>query len=204
MSQPVLWGSRLREARRVRCWAVRAGAAAAAAAAHRDHLDLALHGLRDDQDVTVHDGRVDPETRDGLDGEVGCHVLVADRVEEVDGVAVRPLATLVVLRQVAARLAHQPHRRAVRGLALGGTEQDVVVGVHRDGAHLGRAAPNTGLRCQACTARGIQARDARRHAEGAGAAHARSADCKDRQPPSHTCALTYVLVTITSSAPSRS
>ena len=85
------------------------------------HREPHAHGLRDDEDVAEDDRGVDAEQvhrlqRD-LDGQLGR----ADHREEVGALPHR-----AILGQVAAGLAHHPHRRPLHGLAPAGAQEEIV------------------------------------------------------------------------------
>jgi hypothetical protein len=74
--------------------------------------DLHAHGLGHGEDVREHDGSVQTEAIDGLDGDLAGEVGVCAELEEGD-----PLADGAVLGQVAAGLAHEPDGGPVGGQA---------------------------------------------------------------------------------------
>jgi hypothetical protein len=81
--------------------------------------DLLAQSLRDQQDVGEDDGPVHGEPAHGLQGDFGRHLRVEAQVHEAAGLG----AQLTILRQDAARLAHEPHRRAGHGLPLEGPDE---------------------------------------------------------------------------------
>jgi hypothetical protein len=97
---------------------------------HRHHLHRAAHRSWDDENVGVDDGRVHAEAAHRLHRDLCGHLRIADRMEEVGGLAIGSLASLVILWQVAPRLTHQPHRQSLDGLALGRAHQEWLVPLH--------------------------------------------------------------------------
>jgi hypothetical protein len=81
-------------------------------------MEFHPHGLGDDENVRKENGGIHSEDVDRLEGdlgrEVGPFIHFGKRVVFPDG---------TVFGQVAARLAHDPNRRALHGLAVAGAEE---------------------------------------------------------------------------------
>ena len=102
-------------------------------------------------DVGEHDRRVQRHPPEGLQGELDGELRLADRLEDVPVTAELP-----VLGQVPARLAHEPDRGAVDGLAPERAKESVVHGPKdTDGYGGRRTAPGDrtcGIRAAPCRA----------------------------------------------------
>ena len=84
-----------------------------------DELDLHAHAEQRQHDVREHHRRVDVVAADRLQGHLGAELrLVADLEERVG------LPDLAILRQRAARLAHEPDRRALGWLEARGADEE--------------------------------------------------------------------------------
>ena len=77
--------------------------------------------LDDQQNVGEEDRRIDAQTGDGLQRDLGGRLRISGELEKAVALAHR-----AVLRHVAAGLAHEPHRRVRRRLAAGGAEERCV------------------------------------------------------------------------------
>mmetsp|Transcript_20318 Transcript_20318/g.44472 ORF Transcript_20318/g.44472 Transcript_20318/m.44472 type:complete len:470 (-) Transcript_20318:25-1434(-) len=94
------------------------------------HLDVDAEGLGHHEDVGEEDGCVQVVAAEGLHGHLSDgHGVVEDLEEVLAGV----LLELVVLGQMAARLAEEPHGGGLGGLALGHADHEVVLGGHVGG-----------------------------------------------------------------------
>ena len=109
-----------------------------------DQLDVDAHPEQRQHDVGEHHGRVDVVAAHRLQRHLGAELgLVADLEERVR------LADLAVLRQRAARLAHEPDRRALGRLAARGADEEGLAhrrsrlarGMERVGEHPVPAGP---------------------------------------------------------------
>ena len=84
-------------------------------------LQRHAHGFDRDEDVREQDGRVDAQALDGLQGDLGGELRRLAHGQEVV-----PAPHLHVFREIAARLAHNPHRDGVDGLSAACLQEPVV------------------------------------------------------------------------------
>ena len=101
----------------------------------RGHVDAEADGRDGHHDVGVEDRRVDAVSPDRLEGDLGGHVGLADRVEDA-----ALAADGAVLGQGASGLTHEPHRDVGRGLPSAGAEE-WGVGMGRHGVTVATAWP---------------------------------------------------------------
>ncbi len=90
-----------------------------AVAAHE--LQLGAHRFEWQQDVGEQDGGVDAQACDGLQRRLGGELGSLAESQEID-----PLPQRAILREIAAGLAHDPHRPALGRLAPAGPQEEVV------------------------------------------------------------------------------
>src|SRR5712692_7664823 len=88
----------------------------------RGEREAQAERLEREQDVGEQDGRVDAQPVDGLQGYLGRELRLVTQLEQRVLLAQR-----AVLRQVAPRLPHEPHRRDVGGLRAARPQEATVV-----------------------------------------------------------------------------
>src|SRR5664280_628554 len=96
----------------------------------RHDVKIDADGSQRNHDVAKEDGRVHTVASHWLHRDLGDQVWPPAGVEHPYA-----LAHLAVLRQRAARLAHEPHRRVGHALTSGGTDQGTIAGAVRQGRH---------------------------------------------------------------------
>ncbi|MNT24314.1 hypothetical protein D3C72_1597810 [compost metagenome] len=95
------------------------------------------HGIRDGEDVREQDRRVQRVAVQRLQGDLAGELRVHAQAHEVTGLG----AAGAVLRQVAAGLAHHPHRGDVYGLLEQCTQETIVL----QGSHVGIRKNSAGI-----------------------------------------------------------
>ena len=89
----------------------------------RDEIETQPHCIRNRQDIGEQDRRIEGITPQRLHRHLAGQFRITAQTHEVAGL--RP--GLAILRQIAARLAHYPHRRAGHRLAHQGSQQQIVL-----------------------------------------------------------------------------
>ncbi len=96
------------------------------------------HDFEREKKIGEDDGRIDPENLGRFNGDLGRDLRLLTDLNQ--GIL---LADGAVLRHIASSLAHEPDRRALRGLSLGGANKQRVGGRHEPSnlASLGELEP---------------------------------------------------------------